>query len=112
MADIKHGFTSMKAFTGLGYSLKNVIKGDTSVLTLPPSPISNPKAIHPDGSWILSGKTVFYVSKDGYIPAPSWGIFLNNGGGNKFLVKANTADIKDRRPILPTLVLDDERVMH
>ncbi|MCL5667248.1 MAG: FG-GAP-like repeat-containing protein [Patescibacteria group bacterium] len=109
MGQAKYGFTSLKAFLGLGYLLKHVVKGDASAYPQT-GVISLATQTHIDGSWIISGRTVFYVSKTGYIPVPSWEIFLNNGGSASFILKANHADIIDPRPILPLMVMHDSRV--
>jgi len=101
----------MKAFTGLGYTLANVVKADTSGYTLSGTILKSPIQTHPDGSWIQSGKVVFYVSSTGYIPVPSWSVFLSNGGDAKFIVKANTADLKDPRPIISAMAASDSRVV-
>jgi hypothetical protein len=88
----KIGFTSLKVFLGLGYALKNVVKGDTSSYPMA-SVLSSPSQAHPVGSWILSKKTVYYVTSQGLVPVTSWDIFLRNGGLTKYLVKANKADL-------------------
>ncbi|MBI5530197.1 MAG: hypothetical protein HY918_01725 [Candidatus Doudnabacteria bacterium] len=109
--NLKYPFASMKAFTGLGYSLANVIKADISGMALGIVVLNSPTQIHPDGSWIVSGKVVFYVSSAGYVPVPTWDIFLKNGGQAKFIVKANAADIADSRPILPKMTENDSRII-
>ena len=101
----------MKAFTGLGYSLANVVKADTSGYTLSGTILKSPTQLHPDGSWIQSGKVIFYVSSAGYIPVPNWDTFLSNGGLAKYVVKANTADLKDPRPIISAMAAGDSRVV-
>ncbi|MCL5666679.1 MAG: hypothetical protein M1383_02815 [Patescibacteria group bacterium] len=109
MGQAKYGFTSLKAFLGLGYLLKHAIPGNTSAYPQT-GVISSATQAHIDGSWIISGRTVFYVSKTGYIPVPAWDIFLNNGGLSIYIVKANYEDIVDKRPILPLMVMHDPRV--
>ncbi len=106
----KLGFASMKAFTGLGYSLKNVVKGNASAYSLSKTILKSATQAHPDGSWIISGKVVFYVSASGYIPVPSWDIFLSNGGKAQYIVKANRADLKDKRPIASPMTANDNRL--
>jgi hypothetical protein len=89
--------------------MKNVVKGDTSGYSQS-GVLSSPSQVHPEGSWIISGKAVFYVSASSYIPIPSWDIFLADGGQARFIVKANWADIKDKRPTAPSMVANDSRV--
>lgn len=103
-------FASMKAFSGLGYSLTNVVKGDASGYQLNSTVLKSPTQAHPDGTWIQSGKVVFYVAATGYIPVPTWSIFLSNGGNAKFIVKANASDLKDPRPIIAAMTVNDSRV--
>jgi hypothetical protein len=98
----------MKAFLGLGYSLHNVITGDTSTFTLSQTLLSSASQSHPDGSWLIRNRTVYYATSSGLIGVPSWNIFLNNGGLAKYIVKANGADFK--QPILSNMVESDARV--
>ena len=107
---LKIPFASLQAFLGLGYSLANVNTADISGYTSG-GILKSAVQAHPDGSWILSGKVVFYVASAGYIPVPTWEIFLNNGGQAKFIVRANKADILDPRPILSPMASSDTRVI-
>lgn len=87
-------FTSYKAFTGLGYSPKNVVKGDLSNYTPAQSyKISTANAAHPWGSWLSYNKAIYYSIQDGLIGVPSAEIFLANGGKWNLVVKANKYDI-------------------
>ncbi|MCL5009024.1 MAG: hypothetical protein M1400_01640 [Patescibacteria group bacterium] len=107
---VKIPFASLKAFLGLGYALANVTNADASAY--PASGIlKSATQAHPDGSWIVSGRVVFYVAAAGYIPVPTWNVFLNNGGEAKFIVRANQADISDPRPILSAMANNDTRVV-
>jgi hypothetical protein len=109
MGQAKLGFASMKAFKGLGYSLKNVINGDASAY--PQTGVLNSSSqAHPDGSWIISGKAVVYVSPQGYIPVSTWDIFLSNGGQSRYIVRANWADNRNKRPVLRLMTEHDNRV--
>ncbi len=106
-------FTNWAAFVGLGYSSRNVIKGDLQNYTLSQSyAITTANDIHPWGSWLLSNGTVYYSTQDGMIAVPSWAIFLNNGGAGKFIVKANKYDIAalNAAPGVPPLTLNDPRI--
>ncbi len=98
----------MKAFLGLGYSLKNVVFGDVSAYVKADFVLSSVKLAHSSGTWILNKKTVYYVVSSGLIPVPSWEIFLNNGGLAKYLVKANAYDLKLNR--LELMIEGDSRV--
>ncbi|MFA5990982.1 MAG: hypothetical protein WC794_01905 [Candidatus Doudnabacteria bacterium] len=104
-------FASMKAFSGLGYSLANVTTVDISGYPLSKIVLNSPTQKHPDGSWIISGKVVFYVATTGYVPVPTWRVYLNNGGEEKFIVRANPADLADPRPILTKMTENDSRVI-
>lgn len=111
---IKIPFTNYAAFKGLGYSLSNVVAGDLSSYRLAQIyKITNAYEIHPWGSWLLSGKTVYYSTEQGLIPAPSWEVFLSNGGEAKFILPANQADlgILKAYPNLPLLQMNDSRVV-
>jgi len=63
---------------------------------------------HPVGSWVLAGKTVFYVSNTGLIPVGSWQIFLGNGGQAKFIQPIMQGDYF--LPLLPFMTANDNRV--
>ncbi len=110
---IKIPFTNWQAFVGLGYSLRNVVKGDLSAYTPSASySITTANADHAWGSWLLYNGTVYYSTQQGLVPVPSWAVFLNNGGQSKFIVKANKYDLADlnNNPNLPTLAMSDTRV--
>jgi len=102
----KYGFTTMPVFSGLGYSLKQVKRGDASLYAYG-GILDRPNMPHVVGSWILSNKTVYYVSVEGLIPIPTWDIFVANSGGS-IIVQANESDLA--KPILPIMVKDDPRV--
>lgn len=105
----------MNVFTGLGYNLSNVAKGGTNGYRLPNSGyiLNSPTMDHPWGTWVLSGKTVYYVDSSGLVPVPSWEIFLNNGGKPEHIAKATGADltILKSNPGLPLLMNNDGRVI-
>ena len=109
---VKIPFTSMQAFTGLGYSLRNVVFGDASGYNMAQSYIiSSPSQAHPWGSWLLYGRTIYYSTQAGMIPVTSWDIFVNNGGQSKFILRANKADIAViKSSALPVMQTNDNRV--
>ncbi len=87
-------FTNYKAFTGLGYSLRNVVKGDLSSYNPSQSyAINTANAAHPWGSWISYNKVVYYSAQTGMIGVPSAEVFLSNGGEWNLVVKANKYDL-------------------
>lgn len=73
------GFSNSAAFLGLGFNFNNAMGTDVMNQTMG-AVISTAKAVHPSGSWIKSGQTVYFVHETGLIPIPSYDIFLNNGG--------------------------------
>ena len=106
-------FTNYSAFVGLGYSLSDVITGDLSSYTPASSYfITSAQAEHPWCSWLYNNGIVYYSHESGLIPVPSWDVFVNNGGDAKYIVKANTFDIKvlNARPNLSVLVNYDPRI--
>lgn len=108
----KIGFTNMGAFTGLGYSLKNVIAADLSgVPEESDYNISTASASHPWGSWLLYRGTVYYFHETGMIGVPSWQIFLANGGAEAEILPMNSFDLKIlNQGNLPVMTAGDPRV--
>jgi hypothetical protein len=109
---IKIPFTSMKAFLGLGYSLTNVVSGDTSAYSLPQSFLLNsPTQEHPWGSWLAKGKTVYYFTDQGFIPIPSLSMFASNGGQLKYIINMSKTElIFLPQQTLPIMINNDSRV--
>lgn len=108
------GFTSWPAFVGLGYQLRYVIQDNLPGYRFPTDYfLSSPTQSHPWTAWVLSGRTVYYVSPEGLIGVPTWDIFLNNGGQDKYILPANADDLqvlKDH-PNLPLIQPNDQRVV-
>ena len=107
-------FTSWAAFVGLGYSLKNVVKGDLSGYTPSQSyAITTSAAAHPWGSWLSYKNTVYYSTQGGLIGVPGAEVFTENGGQWQFVVKANKYDIAvlQANPNLPVLTAGDLRII-
>ncbi len=86
-------FANYKAFTGLGYSLHNVVTGDLSNYELQTYIISTANTSHPWDSWVSYKGAVYYFTSDGMIGVPSADVFLSNGGKWNLVVKANKYDI-------------------
>jgi hypothetical protein len=63
---------------------------------------------HPVGTWVLSGKTVFYISSTGIIPVSTTSIFSSNGGKLKIVQPANDGDLA--LPLQSLMTLKDSRV--
>jgi DNA-binding beta-propeller fold protein YncE len=108
------GFTTWPAFVGLGYQLRYVIQDNLFGYRIPTDYfLSSPTQSHPWTAWVLSGRTVYYVSPQGLIGVATWDVFLNNGGQAKYILPANKNDLqvlKDH-PNLPLLQPNDPRVV-
>ena len=63
---------------------------------------------HDNKTWVISGKTVFYVDGSGLIPITEWNIFVKNGGKTKFIKPVNSGDLALRLESFMTL--NDPRV--
>lgn len=112
---IKIPFTNYSAFRGLGYSLKNVIKGNLSNYTPAQTyQISTANAGHPWGGWVSHKGTIYYTDSTGLIGVPNFDVFLNNGGNLKFVAPANKYDIEalNLNPNLAPLTMADSRVFN
>lgn len=110
---LKVPFTSLAAFKGFGYSLKNVAKGDLSGYTLSTDyVISTANAVHPWGSWVIYKGAVYNSTQEGMIGVPSAAVFFSNGGKWAWVVKANKYDIAalQSNPNLPPLTENDARL--
>lgn len=104
----KTPFGSWTAFTGLGYKLGMVVDGP--LVNVPDSGyvVNTMYAAHPWGSWVLSGKQIYFVHQDGLIPVPSMDVFYSNNGSLDRVVKANSWDL--RKPRLPVMDNTDYRI--
>jgi hypothetical protein len=109
IGNVRLGFTSWKALVGLGYSRWPIVQGDASSYQNSALLLSDPKQTHPPGSWLLSHRTVYYISASGLIGVPSWNVFLSNGGKASLLLPANAADLAQPR-LSPVLESHDARV--
>jgi hypothetical protein len=104
----KVGFANAPAFLGLGFKFSNVIATANSDLAVSPKVVVTADGAHPRGTWVNSGKTVYFVTPAGLIPVPTWDIFLSNGGQAGFIVPADSYDLA--MPKLPLMVLNDSRM--
>jgi hypothetical protein len=87
-------FANYKAFTGLGYSLRNAVSGNLSGYSLSQTYVINTaNAAHPWGSWVSYKGVIYYSAQSGMIGVPSAEVFLSNGGQWSMVVKANNYDI-------------------
>jgi len=106
-------FTNYAAFKGLGYSLKNVVKGGLSNYTPVKSyAITTANMAHPWSSWLWYSGTIYYSHETGLIGVPSFDIFTKNGGNLKYIIKANKYDLAvlNASPNLPVLSYNDTRL--
>lgn len=104
----KVGFANAPAFLGLGFSFDNVTNVSDSGLAVSPKVVVTSDGGHPRGSWLLSGQTVYFLTPNGLIPIADWDTFLNNGGQEAFIVKANSYDLSF--PQLPVMTSGDARL--
>jgi hypothetical protein len=86
-------FSTWQSFTGLGYSLKNVVTGDTSTYTTSVNYTASAAAAHPWGSWLSNNGTVYYSTSTGLIGVPNLQTFTDDGGQWNFVVPANKYDL-------------------
>lgn len=112
---VKIPFSTLAAFTGLGYKLRNVQKVDISNLRVSSGYIiSSPTEEHPWGAWLkASNGTLYYSHSSGLIGVPSMEVFTANGGKSEMVVPLNAADkhILELNPNLPVLQMQDERIL-
>ena len=113
-SNTKIPFSSMSAFTGLGYSLKNVQAGSTAQYSLAAGgyALSSANQEHPWGSWVQDGSTVYFVSPTGYIGVPTLAILNQATNNTNVVVPASAGDIKQinsSQNVTP-LTTDDSRL--
>ena len=110
-------FINYAAFTGLGYSRKNVINADLTGSGLTQTPgITSAAVSHTWGSWVNYKGTIYYCSEQGLIPAPDLATFYADQGYLGLVVPANKYDIaiiqsQASNPISP-LTAGDSRVTY
>ncbi len=85
------GFTSAANFTGLGYSFKNVIAGDTSFLPSAAN-INSTAMAHPVGTLVNDNGTVYLMTTSGKMGIPSLSVFNSWGYSFAHVVPANSYD--------------------
>ncbi len=111
---LKIPFTSMQVFRGLGFSISNVVKADSSSFVFSSDyNLHSSTQEHPWGSWLINKGVVYYSTAEGMVPAPTWDIFLNNGGQAKFILTMNKADLGVLKvhPNLPVLTENDQHMV-
>jgi hypothetical protein len=87
----KRGFTSLAAFTGLGYSFKHSYTGDVSFLSAGDL-ISSSSQRHPVGTLINNHGTLQIVAKEGLIGIPSMEVLSSWGYRESDQAPANKED--------------------
>ena len=108
------GFTTWPAFVGLGYQVRYVIQDNLVGYRVPTDYfLSSATQSHPWTAWVISGRTVYYISSEGLIGVPTWDIFLSDGGQEKYILPANVNDLQilKAHPNLPLLQPNDSRVV-
>ncbi len=111
---VKVPFTTMGAFTGLGYKLSNVRDLDLSSFRLPVTYfIENSVQQHPWGSIVEKNGTLYYSHISGMIPIPSMNVFNANGFTSAMIVRMNSADeeVLQNYPVAYPLESNDDRIM-
>ncbi len=112
---VKIPFTSMAAFNGLGYNLKNVKTANLSGYRIATGYfLSSATQEHPWCSWLKwRDGTVYYHHPTGMIPVPSWSAFLSNGGAESLILPMNKADeaVWSKAPNLQPLQANDSRIL-
>jgi hypothetical protein len=104
----KVGFANAAAFLGLGFKFNGVMSATNSGLTVSERVVITASGAHPRGTWVSSGKAVYFVTPDGLIPVSTWDTFIGNGGQASYIVKANSYDL--RMPKLSVMTVNDARV--
>lgn len=89
---MKHGFTSAANFTGNGFSFANVVSGNLSAVPAGAT-ISSTTGAHLEGTFVVSGGTVWRITATGRTGVPSPGVFYSWGGAWSEVVPANAADL-------------------
>lgn len=108
------GFSSMGAFNGLGYSLKNTVNGSIEGYRVTDRYVlSAPDQAHPWTAWVNDKGTIYYSHSSGLIGVPSAATFLANGGRFDRVVPMTEGDrrILQGAPRLPLLIPGDPRVV-
>lgn len=112
---VKIPFSTLAAFTGLGYKLSHVQKIDVSNFRVSSGYIiSSATEEHPWGSWLRAQDgTIYYSHSSGLIGVASMDVFYANGGTTDMIVPLNAADKKvlQANPNLPVLLPGDYRML-
>lgn len=87
----EHGFTSAANFLGNGFKFSNVINGNPSLTA--GSNIDNTSAAHLEGTFVLSGGTVWYITATGRKGVSSPAVLYSWGADFDDIVPANANDL-------------------
>jgi hypothetical protein len=88
----KHGFTSAANFTGNGFSFAKVKTG--SLTSVPAGAnIDNTTGAHLEGTFVVSGGTVYMITATGRKGIPEPGVLYSYGVNFSDVVAANAADL-------------------
>lgn len=90
---MKHGFTSAANFTGNGFTFDDVMSAGSLSSVPAGANIDNTTAAHLEGTFALSGGTVWMVTATGRKGIPSPGVLFSWGADFDDLVSANSADL-------------------
>lgn len=88
----KHGFTSAANFTGNGFKFSNVVNASLAGVSAG-SNIDSTTAAHMEGTFVLSGGTVWKITATGRMGIPSPAVLFSHGGTFAEIVPANAADL-------------------
>src|SRR3989338_5615425 len=88
----KHGFTSAANFTGNGFSFGTVVSGSLSGVPAGAN-ISDTTGAHLEGTFVVSGGTVWMITATGRKGVTSPGVLYSYGAGFCDVVVANAADL-------------------
>jgi hypothetical protein len=89
---MRHGFTSAANFTGNGFSFASVVAGSTAGVPSGAN-IDNTSAAHLEGTFVVSGGTVWMITATGRKGVPSPGVLFSYGASFSDVVAANAADL-------------------
>src|SRR3989338_7126361 len=89
---MKHGFTSASIFTGNVFDFATVIPASLAGVPVGAN-IDSTSAAHLEGTFVVSGGTVWIITATGRKGVPSPGVFYSYGAGFADIVSANSADL-------------------
>lgn len=104
----KISFNNSATFINLGYKWTNLFGATLNHYPSLPVSVKSANEHHPWGSWVLGGKTVYFIHESGLIPITTYKIFLNNGGQDDLILPMNWYDWQ--LPKLPYMSDNDPRL--